>query len=375
MKKFIVLGGYGIIGRVVVLDLFQSCKNCDIIIAGRDLKKAKEYADSFKSNRVKARKINIDDEKGLVRLLKEGNVCVNCLQYYFNVEIMKACLKARVHYLDLGGLFHETKKQIKLDNAFKKIGKTAILGCGATPGITNVMAAYGANFLKKIEKIEIVFADKDETDYEQSFVLPYSFKTIIDEYTMKPAVFKNGKMIFVKPHSGLKEEDFGRFGKQKGFYTLHSELATFLASFKEKGVKNIEFRATFEEDFSKKIIDLIELGFTKGIIKIDRKKLNILDVSAAIMDKWLPRKGTKIKDEELLRVNLDNRIIMDAIVKTRFNIPAGSYDTGVPCSIIAQMINGLPAGVFAPEKIINTGFFFKELNKRGIRIYKNGKEI
>ena len=35
-------------------------------------------------------------------------VCVNSTQYYFNLDVMRACLKAGVHYLDLGGLFHVT---------------------------------------------------------------------------------------------------------------------------------------------------------------------------------------------------------------------------------------------------------------------------
>src|SRR3989338_4773332 len=128
--KFVVLGGYGIIGKAVVGDLFKTCKDCEIIIAGRDLKKAKEYASSFNSRKVKAEEIDINNENRLVNLLKNCDVCVNCLQYYFNVQMMKACLKAKTNYVDLGGLFHETKKQIKLDKQFKKMGRTAILGIG-----------------------------------------------------------------------------------------------------------------------------------------------------------------------------------------------------------------------------------------------------
>src|SRR3989338_7908467 len=132
------------------------------------------------------------------------------------------------------------------------MGRTAILGIGGTPGITNVLVAYGSQILKKFNSIEITFADKDYTEYA-GFVLPYSFKTIVDEYTSKPAALKNGKIIFVKPRAEEKEYDFGKeFGKQKGFYTLHSELATFPDSFKKNGLKNCEFSATFPENFSKR---------------------------------------------------------------------------------------------------------------------------
>lgn len=375
--KYIVLGGYGIIGKAVVDDLFHSNKNSEIIISGRDLKKAEDYTLTFKSNRVRARKIDINNEKQLVNLLKRTDVCVNCLQYEFNVQVMKACVKAKTNYLDLGGLVHETKKQLKLNNEFKKIGKIAILGCGGTPGITNVMAGYASKILSKINSIEITFADKDETKYNQSFVLPYSFKTLVDEYTLKPAVFKNGKIYFAKPYSGFKNYDFGKeFGKQKGFYTLHSELATFPDSFKNKGLKNCEFRVTFPQEFNEIIETLIELGFTSKKINFKNKEIKSLDITSKIMERNLPKPNTKIKDKELIRVIFNKDLIMDCITTSNNKYSAGVLDTAVPCSIIAQFFkDNFPSGVYPPEKIIPPEKFFKELKKRKIFVYKNGKII
>jgi len=377
--KFVVLGGYGIIGKAVVADLFKYSKNSEIIIAGRDLKKANEYARSFKSSRIKAKEIDINNENQLVNLLKGCDVCVNCVQYYFNVEIMRACLKARTNYVDLGGLFHETKKQIKLDLDFKKIGKIAILGIGGTPGITNVMASYGSHLLKKFKSIEITFADIDYKN--KGFVLPYSFKTIVDEFTMKAAVLKNGRVVLVPAASGKKEYDFGKeFSKQSGFYTLHSELATFPHSFAKNGLKNCEFRATFSEDFSKKIKKLADLGFTSSdSISVSGKEFKIIDITDKIIERFAPKKGTKVNDKELLRVNFDNgKLIIDAVAKSNNDMSSWVLDTGIPCSIAAQMIAEkriVGLGVLAPEKAINPMSFFLELKQRGIDILKNGKKL
>jgi len=373
--KFVVLGGYGIIGKAVVSDLFKYTKD-EIIIAGRDLAKAKKYAASFKSSRVLAKEIDITNERQTVDLLKGSDVCVNCVQYYYNVQIMKYCLKAKTNYVDLGGLFHETKKQLKLDGDFKKIGKIAILGIGGTPGITNVMAAYAARLLKKFKSIDITFADVDYANKE--FALPYSFKTIVDEFTMKPAVLKNGKLIFANPGSGEKEYDFGKeFGKQKGFYTLHSELATFPESFDKNGLKNCEFRVTFDQNFSRKIKKLIETGFTSSdLINFGGKEFKIIDITDKIMEKFSPKLGNK-NDKELLRVNLDNKIIMDAVAKSDGD-SSWIVDTGIPCSIAAQMIAQkriVGSGVLAPEKAINPMSFFMELRRRGIKIFRNKKEV
>ena len=46
---------------------------------------------------------------------------------------MRAALAARVNYMDLGGLYHMTRKQLVLDRDFRRIGKLAIPGMGGAP--------------------------------------------------------------------------------------------------------------------------------------------------------------------------------------------------------------------------------------------------
>ena len=55
-----------------------------------------------------------------------------------------------------------------------------------------------------------------------------------------------------------------------------------------------------------------------------------------------------------------------------------NIDTGMPASIMAQMIfKGIvkKPGAYAPEDIIPPAPFFKELRKRKMRVYENGKVV
>ena len=63
-------------------------------------------------------KADVSDHAALVNLLRGAGCVVNSVQYYFNLPIMDACLDARVPYVDLGGLFHTTRKQLALDEKF-----------------------------------------------------------------------------------------------------------------------------------------------------------------------------------------------------------------------------------------------------------------
>lgn len=378
--RFFVLGGAGIIGRTVVADLANYAKGAEIIVGERDLKKATAYVRTLKAKNVCAVAADASDVAQLEQAFHGCDVVLSCVQYTFNPNVMQACLQTGAHYVDLGGMFHYTRKELALHDQFVRRGVTAILGIGAAPGISNVLAAYGARDVKQVKSVDIVFADVDITKYNQPFVLPYSFKTLIEEYTLEPVVFRGGKLVFVAPESGKKVYDFGpEFGKQAGFLTLHSELATLPAYFKERSIRQCEFRVTFPEVFTQTIETLIKLGFASvKTVEVNGESEKIINVTARIMDQWIPKAGTNIRDKELVRVILNERIVMDALTESDGVYPAGVLDTGIPCSIAAQLLASgavRKPGVYAPESILEPEAFFGELGKRGIKVLKNGKRV
>ncbi|MBI2638012.1 saccharopine dehydrogenase NADP-binding domain-containing protein [Candidatus Peregrinibacteria bacterium] len=360
MNSFLVLGGYGEMGRITVHDLFETTRD-RIIVAGHDFKKAREFTQSFKSKRVQSAAIDVTKTKLLAALIKKCDVVINATQYTYNLHVMKAALLAKKPYIDLGGLFHMTKKQLKLHSLFKKNRLTAVIGCGSTPGITNILAAYGAYKFDTIDEIHIRFADHDFTKSSSHFTLPYSLATIFDEFTKPAAVFSKGKIKFVAAMTGREEETFPRpIGKVSEFYTLHSELATFPDSFKNKKLKECDFKVSFPENFIRHVKRLIALGVTKAKNPPEAKK-PIRDIEYVRVRMTGKRKGKRV------------RLVLDVISKSKpkWNASAGAYDTGVPPSIIAQMIVQwkIPhIGVFPPERCIDPAVFFYELKRRGIKI-------
>ena len=100
------------------------------------------------------------------------------------------------------------------------------------------------------------------------------------------------------------------------------------------------------------------------------------------MNQWLPKKGTKINDLEYIRIEImgNKKLTLDCLTYSnkKYNYPAGSYNTGVPPSIIAQFIANDKIkfkGVSAPEFIIPEIEFFKELKKRNIYVSLNNKKV
>ncbi|MDH7606892.1 MAG: saccharopine dehydrogenase NADP-binding domain-containing protein [Candidatus Bathyarchaeota archaeon] len=59
--------------------------------------------------------VDVKNIEETVKVIKDADVVVNGVQYYFNIDVMKACLKAKVPYIDFGGLYHMTLKQLELN--------------------------------------------------------------------------------------------------------------------------------------------------------------------------------------------------------------------------------------------------------------------
>ena len=60
------------------------------------------------------------DRASLARALEGAAVVVNCADYRLNLDVMRGALAAGAHYVDLGGLFHVTKRQLELDDEFAR---------------------------------------------------------------------------------------------------------------------------------------------------------------------------------------------------------------------------------------------------------------
>jgi saccharopine dehydrogenase-like NADP-dependent oxidoreductase len=172
--------------------------------------------------------VDAANARSLQAAIEGASVCVNCVDYRLNRDVMQACVDAGSHYVDLGGLFHMTRKQFELNGAFRERGLTALLGMGSAPGKTNLLARAAIERLgDEPSSMHIWAVTRDPAAAGHPFPAPYSVRTLLDELQMRPMVVAGGELRDVDPLSGEAEEEFPEpVGRASGIYTLHSELAT-----------------------------------------------------------------------------------------------------------------------------------------------------
>jgi saccharopine dehydrogenase-like NADP-dependent oxidoreductase len=374
--KIFVLGA-GMMGRAVVHDLGRAAEVKSIAVADLDGRRAHEVSRTFGRGKTRAYFADVRDTQHLAKLARGYDVLLNCTQYNRNLDVMRAALAARVNYMDLGGLYHMTRKQFALDKDFRRIGRMAIPGMGGAPGITNVMARELADLLERVDAIRVYNAGADEQHYDGPIAYTFSIATILDELTIPPIAFEHGRYV-EKPM--LSDPEAGRFRAPIGSITLrhsiHSELGTLAESFRSKGVKEVFFKINYDPRLVNLVRDLDQAGFTsREPVAVNGTRVAPRAVLLSLMQQRAPKKTAR--DVEALRVVVTGRsknrrmasaMEMWADYSTRPQLSAVARDTGFPAAIAAAMlargeIRG--TGVQAPEMVVPPQPFFDELKKRG----------
>ena len=386
MMKLVILGA-GLQGGIVATDLCDlqlSPGEKDLTICDYDFEKAKEVGDRLG---IKALKCDVTDREALLSVIKGADVVINCVQYNWNIDIMKACLTVGAHYIDLGGLFHVTKEQFSLHDEFKAAGLTAVLGMGSTPGTMNVMAGYAASKLDTVSEAHAICACGDFTKTQAVMGIPYSLLTVMEEHTMEPWILKDGKLQPVQAGSGKEMIAFSEpIGLAEAFYCIHSEPAQFARSFKDKGIKEASFKLSLPHDFEERVRFLADLGFSSGEpVAVGGQEVSPLRTMVNVVNRYLERydgsQDGELNDSDVLRAvvkgtrdGVEKEIIVESVIRTseKWGFMAGALDTGVPPSIVAQMIcNGqiTERGALAGEQCVPPIPYFKELEKREMPVY------
>jgi saccharopine dehydrogenase (NAD+, L-lysine-forming) len=155
--KFCVLGGAGHIGSGIVRELSKIAPDGEIVVADINLQKAESVAGEVNG---KAVKVDASDPGSIRDVVKGSDVVLSAVgpYYIFGEAVLKAVIEAGINFVDVDDDYDATKKCLDLNEDAKKAGITAIIGLGATPGITNVLARYGAEKMDSVEAIDTYWA-------------------------------------------------------------------------------------------------------------------------------------------------------------------------------------------------------------------------
>jgi saccharopine dehydrogenase-like NADP-dependent oxidoreductase len=312
-----------------------------------------------------------------MRVLKDFDLVLGFLPGKLGYGLAEACIDAGKSLVDVSFM---AENPLALNDKASKTGVTIVPDCGLAPGISNVLVGHAAGELEKVRSVHIMVGGLPEKPVPPlGYVITWSPESLIDEYTRKARIVKDGKEASVEVLSELEGIDFPGFGKLEAFLT--DGLRTLIHTV--PGVEEMWEKTLRYPGHAEKIKTLKDLGF------FEEAKVNAGGVSVAprrltvklLADKlWKP----EVRDIVSLKVEVSGTKngkrqtyiyhMLDRYDKER-NITSMARTTAYPASIVAQlMLKGAvkERGVVPPEKIGMDSELFKlfmdGLKQRGIRV-------
>jgi lysine 6-dehydrogenase len=377
-----VLGAGGTIAPAIVRDLAESDEVASLLLLDIDEARAEQVASQYGGKKARAAladaRASADAPASLARALEGCDVLVNSASYRVNLEAMTACLKAGCHYLDLGGLYWMTGRQLELGPRFEDAGLLALLGVGSAPGKTNLMALRAARELRgaadpaapgvaneeaagNVHAIHVSAAGRD-LDPPPGFSVPYALQTLLDELTLRPVVLRDGAPEEIEPLTagGVVEFD-DPIGTAETIHTLHSELRSFGDSF---GCREASFRLSLSPDLLSTLRKLTETPEAE----IRR-----------IAGEAVPPSSRTVSVHLVEASAAGRTVCVRAVTEPieRWGFGGGIVSTAAPAAAAVRLLarERIEArGAAPPERCIEPAEMFAELEQRGCRFEVTTRE-
>ena len=347
-----VLGAGGTIAPAIVRDLAESDEMSALILLDVHKERAEAVArEHGRDARVQVR--TADARSGLSAQLQDCDVLVNSASYRINLDAMRACLEAGCHYIDLGGLYWLTGRQLELHDEFERAGLLALLGMGSSPGKTNVMALRAARELDgAAERVDVLAAGRD-TSPPGGPSYPYALQTLVDELTMRPIVIRDGDAVEIDPLAPGGVVDFGPpIGEAETIYTLHSEMRTFPESFH---CAEGSFRLSLPPAVLERVRELI--GAPPE------------EIAAAAAEALPPSPATvSVHAIDAYSGGRKTRVRAVTTPVEEWGLGGGVISTGAPAAAAVRLLARgriTQRGALPPERCVDPDDLFPELERRG----------
>src|SRR6202140_1652859 len=162
----------------------------------RDIERARHFLG--KKSTIPVVQVNARNLWGIVRAARGSQLLVNASAAVFNEIVLRAALRIRSHYLDLGA--HLTRnpfkaEQLRFDERFRKKNRCAVITTGAAPGLTNLLVARAAGLLDSVESVHIRLYESTESDDPVS---QWSAEVSFDEAISLPCIVRTGRCGYGK---------------------------------------------------------------------------------------------------------------------------------------------------------------------------------
>lgn len=354
MTRAVVLGG-GMVGSVMALDLLAGEEPWDVTLVDRDEARLRAVA-ARSGGRLRVQAADLSSAAAVAAAVEPADVVVGALASHLGYRALQTVIRAGRPYADISFMAEDAWE---LDALAKEHGVTAVVDCGVAPGMSNMLAGYGADQLDRCERIAIYVGGLPRLRrWPFDYKAPFAPADVLEEYTRPSRVVEGGRLVVKEALCEPELLDFDGVGTLEAFVTdgLRSLAATLdVPNMVEKTMRYPGHRALMHA--------FREAGlFSKEPLTVGDATVRPLDVTSALLfPKWTFDEGEE--DLTVMRVVAEGERAGAATtlqwdLLDRLDPTTGwssmSRTTGFPCTAVARLLaaNRIEGpGVLTPERL------------------------
>ncbi|MBQ0140837.1 MAG: saccharopine dehydrogenase NADP-binding domain-containing protein [Kurthia sp.] len=372
--------GAGLMGKEIARDMVNSSKVEHVYLADLNVEQAQKFVDHLNTDKVEVLKVDANDEEQLRDVMSKADVVVNALFYSFNLRVAKMAIEIGVHSVDLGGHIDGiTDEVLKLNDQAKEKGVTIIPDLGVAPGMTNILAGYGASKLDHVSGMKLYVGGIPTVKQPPlNYNVVFSLDGVFDHYTNPSVIIRDGIFRELPSLTEVENLYFPGYTGLEAFLTSGG-LSTLPQSFPK--LQSLEYKTIRYAGHAERFKLLVDLGLTKkeNLVTLnDGQTVEMRDVLKNYLNDKL-QLGDK-EDVVLLRVevhgeaNEERASFQYEMVTYRdknSSVTAMALATATTISVVAQLVGDgtiTERGVIPPEKAVPGEAYMNEMNHHGVTI-------
>lgn len=380
MKKKAIVLGCGLVGVTMAREL---AADPEFEVAAADF--AQNNLDKLRDcNSIRTVRIDLSDPRRVKEVIGDQDVVLGALPSRIGLQTLEAVIRSGKCYCDISFMPEDA---MQLDSLAKKHGATAVVDCGVSPGLSNMMVGHAVSLMERADRVDIYVGGLPKVrHWPYQYKAPFAPSDVIEEYTRPARVVENGNIVVKPALSDPELMDFPQAGTLEAFNTdgLRTLLGTVrVANMREKTLRypgHIELMRVLRETGY----------FDQNEIEVKGVKVRPRDVTAKLLfPRWTYEQGEEeftvlrvvvegVKGEKLMRLTYD---LYDEYDR-KSGTSSMARTTGFPCVIVARMLalgRFAERGVFAPEALAQRNGLFEsivgELDRRGVKVRMNVQEL
>ena len=374
-----VLGGAGEMGRkaVSIVSGFEGIS--ELIVADFDLAAAEKIVARNTAEAkipLTAAQVDVTDAKQLAELLDGVDVVLNMTGpfYRLGVSVLQAALSAGCHYLDICDDWEPTVNMLALHEEAVESDVVAVIGIGASPGISNILARVVCDHLDHVDDLYTVWpvdagderGDAIQIVVEENQGASAAIVHWMQQISGEIEVVKEGNRVAQRPMLPVTL-NYPNAGEGTGYTVGHPEPITLVETMGIRGSSASlmllrKSTAAFIDGLRKRI-DAGQLSLEAGAKEIG-KPSRLGRLKAAFRSFWFPGPGDLPLFFAWARGERNGESCVVGATFTSAPADGMAGITSWPLAVgLRQLLDGhiSTVGVHPPETVIEPEHFFNML--------------